>query len=304
MKQRIISILGRTTRSLDRPESFKILVITSFIILFLCLILLKLGERIQDQTGNLKNLAITPVATIPTISSTKWWIKTTPTVLSTSLGISVLSNPSERSESDCSSKNSSPLQLGRYAYISLTPPLPNRVRAGAGKANAYLGQIQPGAGVKIIGGPLCVDGFSWWLVEAVEGDLQGWTATGSNSAQWVLPCPNPTVPCKMAPVISPATQTIVPSSTQNNNKDSCHSETLSIGMLTQVEQDNLLVVRSEPYVGSVIGYAGPMSAVRIVDGPACVGGAVWWEVNIPSLNLTGWATEANLQPCTKEDDCT
>ena len=61
--------------------------------------------------------------------------------------------------SDCPSSFSSPLQPGMYAYISLTPPLPNRVRSGAGKANSYLGQIEPGGGVRVLDGPLCADGF-------------------------------------------------------------------------------------------------------------------------------------------------
>jgi hypothetical protein len=191
-----------------------------------------------------------------------------------------------------------------YAYIPLVPPLPNRVRAGAGMASAYLGQIQPGTGVKIIEGPLCADGISWWLVETGENGLRGWTVEGRNSEQWVIPCPNPTLPCNETAEIHQSPPTSVPSSLQKSDDHACKSELLSIDMPTRVKEDNLLVVRSEPYTGSVIGHAGPMSAVVIVDGPTCAGGTVWWEVNIPSLNLTGWATEANLRPCTKEDECT
>lgn len=75
-------------------------------------------------------------------------------------------------------------------------------------------------------------------------------------------------------------------------------------MLTQVEQDNLLVIRSEPYIGPVIGHAGPASSVTIIDGPACAGGVLWWEVNVAALNLSGWAIEVNLRSCSKEDGCT
>ena len=171
-----------------------------------------------------------------------------------------------------------------------------RIRAGAGKVNPDLGQIQPSAGVKSSTGH-CV-------LIVLPGGLQGWTVTGSNSEQWVLPCPNPTIVCKMTPVSTQSAPTTAPLSTQNDNKDTCNSEVLSIGMLTQVEQENLLVIRSEPYIGSVLGHAGPMSVVTIVGGPACAGGAVWWEVNVASLNLTGWAAEANLRACSKEDGCT
>lgn len=303
MKQRIINTFRSRTRLFSSPLKYRILLMFSFIVLFLCPLFLR--NRTQGKTGFLPVVADSSMTIIPSISSTKWWIKpiatTSPSTLLTQNVSKVATDTSTR---NCSLGFSSPLEVGTYAYISLVPPLPNRVRAGAGKAYAYLGQIQPGSGVKIIDGPLCADGFSWWLVETVESDLRGWTVAGSKSEQWVLPCPNPTVACKMSPVIQQATPTAAHSSTQGNNDHTCTSIRIFIGMPTQVTEDNLLVVRSQPYTGSVIGHAGPMSAVMIVDGPACSGGTVWWKVNVPSLNLTGWATEANLRPCTKEDDCT
>lgn len=305
MKQRIFNTLGSRTRLFSSPLKYQVLLMFSFIVIFLCPLFLNLRNKTQGKTGYSEVVADSSVTTITTISSTKWWIKPTATTSpSTLLTQNVSEVATDTSARNCSLGFSSPLVLRTYAYISLIPPLPNRVRAGAGKANAYLGQIQPGAGVKIIDGPLCADGFAWWLVEAVEDDLQGWTVTGSKSEQWILPCPNPTVVCKMTPVITQATPTTVPPSAQNNDQNTCNSATLSIGMLTQVEQENLLVIRSEPYIGSVLGHAGPMSAVAIVGGPACAGGAVWWKVNVASLNLGGWAIEANLRACSKEDDCT
>lgn len=278
---------------------------TSFIVLFTCLLFILFGKA-SRQSGieSAPPAILTIISTTATVTPTKWWVKTTATTSPATLGISVLTNPTGISAHECSSSFSSLLQPGKYAYISLIPPLPNRLRAGAGKAYTYFGQIQPGAGVKIIGGPLCADGFSWWLVESVEGGLRGWTVAGSDSEQWVLPCPNPIVACRRTAVISQATLTTVPSSTQNNNEDTCNSDKFSIGMLTQVEQGNLLVIRSEPYIGSVLGHAGPTSAVTIVGGPACAGDAVWWKVNVATPSLTGWAAEANLRACLKEDGCT
>ena len=54
----------------------------------------------------------------------------------------------------------------------------------------------------------------------------------------------------------------------------CKSDRLAVGILSQVKQDSLLVVRSELNTGDVVGRAGPLSIVNIVDGPACAGGAV------------------------------
>ena len=83
---------------------------------------------------------------------------------------------------------------------------------------------------------------------------------------------------------------------------SCKSVKLAIDILAQVEQDGLLVIRSEPSTGDLVGRAGPLSVVNIVDGPTCASGAVWLKVNITALNLSGWATENSLYACSK-DEC-
>ena len=249
---------------------------------------------------------MTPLSTTPTITPTKWWIKMMPTSSPTPSSITVATDLAGMSASDCPMSLSSPLRPGIYAYISLTPPLPNRIRSGAGKTNPYLGQIEPGGGVKVLEGPLCADGFSWWLVESAQGGLRGWTAEGRESEQWVMPCPDQTVACNKKPAPTPSSLAASPSSSndKNRNKDNrCKSDKLAIGILAQVEQDSLLVIRSEPNTGDVVGRAGPLSVVTIVDGPSCASGAIWFKVNITTLNLSGWATENNLYACSKEDRC-
>jgi hypothetical protein len=74
---------------------------------------------------------------------------------------------------------------------------------------------------------------------------------------------------------SPAASTS-PSKEKDKNKDNkCKSDKLAVGILVQVEQDSLLVIRSEANTGDVVGRAAPLSVVNIVDGPACADGAVW-----------------------------
>jgi len=184
------------------------------------------------------------------------------------------------------------------------PPLPNRIRSGAGKANSYLGQIEPGNGVKVLDGLLCADGFSWWLVESTQGGLRGWTAEGKGSEQWIVPCPDQTMACNKKPAPTPSSPTASTSSPKDKDKDNkCKSDKLAVGIFAQVKQDSLLVIRSEPNTDDVVGRAGPLSVVNIVDGPACVGSAIWFKMKIPALDILGWATENNLYACSKEDSC-
>ena len=74
-------------------------------------------------------------------------------------------------------------------------------------------------------------------------------------------------------------------------------------MFAQVGPSSLLVVRSEPYRGEVIGHAGPMSIAKLIDGPTCAGDAIWWKVNVFDLGLVGWATENDLYACPKDSEC-
>lgn len=306
MKERVANFLGNPTKFLNDPRNQRMAVMAGFVILFSCLLFLLFGRATRrGETVSAEGMTVTPVSTTPTITPTKWWIKITSTSTPAPSGITVPTDPAGMSSGDCPSSFSSPLQSGIYAYISLTPPLPNRVRSGAGKANSYLGQIEPGSGMKILEGPLCADGFSWWLVESTQGGLRGWTAEGRGSEQWVIPCPDQTLACNKKPAptqSSPATSES--SSKKDKNKDNkCNSNELAVGILAQVEQDSLLVIRSGPNTGEVVGRAGPLSVVSIVDGPTCAGGTVWWKVNITMLKLSGWTTEENLHVCSKEDEC-
>jgi len=210
-------------------------------------------------------------------------------------------DPAGMSASDCPSSFSSPLQSGIYAYISLTHPLPNRICSGAGKATSYLGQIEPGGGVRVIEGPLCADGFWWWLVESTQGGLRGWTAEGRESEEWVIPCSDQTIACNKKPAPTPSSPAAPTSSWKDKDNNKCKSDKLAVGILAQVEQDSLLVIRSESNTGDVVGRAGPLPVVNIVDGPTCAGGAVWFKMNITALNLSGWTIEDNLYVCSKED---
>ena len=89
----------------------------------------------------------------------------------------------------CGASLVSRLAVGKYAYVNLTPPLPNRVREGAGKAYGVVARIQPGQVVKVVDGPVCADGWVWWKVKAENGEVIGWTAEGDAHDYWLVPCP-------------------------------------------------------------------------------------------------------------------
>ena len=299
----IAKFLRNPTEFFKDERNQKILILSIFIFVFVCLLILLVrgASRRSDEAANNGVAAATSVSVTPTTMPTKWWIKMTATSSPVLSGRTTSAAPAGSPARNCSKRFSSPLKAEIYAYISLTPPLPNRVRSVAGLSSSYLGQLEPGSGLQVINGPVCADGYSWWLVESLHGGLRGWTVEGKNSEQWVVPCPNERVACNQTAV--PTSPSVEITQDKNRDKRNCKSDKLSAGMFAQVGQDSLLVVRSEPATGKVIGRAGPMSIVNIVEGPTCTGDEVWWNVNVFELRLVGWATENNLIACPKDSEC-
>jgi hypothetical protein len=80
------------------------------------------------------------------------------------------------------------LRIGTFAYVNPDPPVPNNLRREAGKSNSLIGDIQPGAAMKILEGPKCADGWVWWKVRTLETELVGWTPEGDQKNYWLIPC--------------------------------------------------------------------------------------------------------------------
>jgi hypothetical protein len=79
------------------------------------------------------------------------------------------------------------LYVGDKVTVSYDPPLPNRVRSQPSTAGTYLGMLQPGEKVEIIGGPVCSNQWIWWQVRSLSSGLTGWTAEGDNKGYWLVP---------------------------------------------------------------------------------------------------------------------
>ena len=80
------------------------------------------------------------------------------------------------------------LRIDGFAYVNPEPPLPNNLRREAGKDQPLIGEIPPGEAMKILEGPVCADGWVWWNVRTLEGELSGWTAEGDRQTYWLVPC--------------------------------------------------------------------------------------------------------------------
>jgi hypothetical protein len=277
---------------------------TIFGLVFLLLSLLIFLVKASGGQGNVAiptEYAATPVPATWTITPTQWWIKMSATPPLPVLLVST--SPVESKTSTCLRTTSLTVRASTYAYVAQKPRLPNRLRARASLSGEYIGQIESGAGLRIIDGPICADGYAWWLVESLDKRLRGWTVEGRDSEQWLIPCPSVDVQCNFLATPIPSTSSAPHDNSANLTENTCRSDKLAIGTLAHGDQDSLLVIRTEPSIGAVIGHAGPMSIASVMEGPSCAGGAIWWKVNVLDLGLIGWTTENYLEACPKDSPC-
>jgi len=287
----------------------RIVIISLFSLLFVCILfsMVRGTARRRNAAGN-PNTSPTPMAPAPT--QTKWWVRhelsETPTSLLSSLQTPVVGTGTSVALNKCPAYAAA-FNGGTFGYISFFPPYENLVRSGAGKNYSTVGFIDVGGWVKILAEPVCADdGYVWLSVESAAGS-SNWTAGGHKAAQWVIPCPDPNKKCSKKKPTGSISATPNPNSSGNkngdgdgNNPNACVSDKLAVGLDAQVSPNALLVVRSEPFVGGVLGRIAPLTVINIIDGPKCAGGAVWWKV----WGLqTGWAVENNLRACPKEREC-
>jgi hypothetical protein len=93
---------------------------------------------------------------------------------------------------DCPADLRSALPPDGSAYVSLDPPVSNRLRAAPGVAASLVEALPAGTAVDLLAGPVCADALLWWYVVVDGGPpagLGGWTAEGSAAERWLLPCP-------------------------------------------------------------------------------------------------------------------
>ena len=307
----MLKLLSEFLRS---PDDFfqderrqRIVIISLFSLLFVC-VLFSIARGAARRSNAFGSLSASPTPIAPAPTQTKWWVRyelsETPTSLLPSLRPPVVGTGTSVASSKCPAY-ASYFEPGTFGYISLSPPYENLVRSGAGKNYSSVGFIEIGGWVRILAEPVCADdGYVWLNVESAAGS-SNWTAGGHKTAQWVIPCPDPNKKCSKKKPTGSISATPNPNNNGNNNGEgknpnACVSDKLAVGLDAQVSPNDLLVVRSEPFVGNVLGRIAPLAVINIIDGPKCAGGAVWWKVWGPQ---TGWAVENNLRACPKEADC-
>ncbi len=248
-----------------------------------------------------------PTSMAPAPTQTKWWVNhepsLTPTRLLPGLQTPLVDAGTSIALSKCPAF-ASDFKPGTFGYISLVPPYENLIRSGPGKNHTAIGFVEIGGWVKMLAEPVCTDdGYVWLNVESAAGS-SNWTAGGHKTDQWVIPCPDPNKKCSKKKSVELSSATPDPNNNGNNNAEGnnpnvCVSDKLAVGLDAQVSPNDLLVVRSEPLVGSVLGRIAPLVVINVIGGPRCTGGAVWWKVE---GSQTGWAVEDNLRACPKEGE--
>jgi hypothetical protein len=283
---------------------YRITIISLFSLLFVC-ILFSVTTGVAQRRNAVADpdTSPTPIALPPT--QTKWWVRHERSETPTS-SISSEQTPTGAKETLAVSSKcpayAADFKPGTFGYISLFPPYENLVRSGAGRNYPTIGFIEIGGWVKILTEPICAnDGYVWVNVQSAAGS-SNWTAAGHKTAQWVIPCPDPNKKCNKKRLTGSVSVTPNPHNNSNDdsNRNACVSDKLAVGLDAQVSPNDLLVIRSEPFTGSVLGHIAPLAAINIIDGPECAGGAVWWKV---WGTQTGWAVENHLRACPKEGDC-
>jgi hypothetical protein len=56
------------------------------------------------------------------------------------------------------------------------------------------------------------------------------------------------------------------------------------------------------------GLAQPGAIMRVMDGPRCNGGQIWWKIDLQNSDLAGWVAEGDnmdywIAPCPEQGHC-
>ena len=87
---------------------------------------------------------------------------------------------------NCPNTLPSQVDVGDLARVTFTTGVPLRLRANPGLSAQFLQDLAEGTSFEVIGGPQCVDGFTWWNVQLPDG-TQGWSAEGDDDTYFMEP---------------------------------------------------------------------------------------------------------------------
>ncbi len=162
------------------------------------------------------------------------------------------------------------LEIGDEAQV--TPGAANRIRAQSNTNAEQTGQIPAGEIITILQGPQCEDGFLWWYIN--YDNREGWTVEANATEYFLQPYTNGVEAIDTSPEI-------------------CAMETrLQIDGYGQASSSGPSRLRDEPGINAEqVGQVDPLDVFQVIDGPICVDGFHWWQVEFDSL--VGWLAEGD-----------
>jgi hypothetical protein len=118
--------------------------------------------------------------------------------------------------------------------------------------------------LRLVGGPVCADGYQWWRVEGVGEP--GWVAEGQRGLQFLFPAP---------PIIDPNNVCFTPLP-------------MTIGGTARV-LNNLRLRGTPSQIGRTITILPEATVVTVLEGARCSSQINWWRVR--AGDLEGWVAE-------------
>ena len=145
--------------------------------------------------------------------------------------------------------------------VTLVKGQPNRIRQAPGLAAARTAfRISAGEVWYVLAGPVCQDGMNWFQVG--QGDAVGWTSEGTPAEGYYL-----------GRATSPVTGETAGVCKAN------YATRLAVGMEVSVGDGVRQRIRPQPRKSAAeIAWLPPGQAVKIVGGPTCADGWIWWKI--------------------------
>lgn len=219
------------------------------------------------------------------------------------------------------------LAVGSVAQVANTDGIVLRVRDVAG--GNVLAEINEGAEFVVVGGPECLDDYTWWQIQVDNTDdtsVIGWSAEGDSEDYWVevlsTPQPEPTatlIPTRPSiPTLASTTEetpqaTPVPETTDiittetaptedatqfgDGNCDASPDSRIIVGMSVVVQAaGGTLAFRANPLDSAPVAQLPDQLVLPVVGGPACRTGYRQWQVRatIDDALRDGWVSEGTI----------
>ncbi len=156
----------------------------------------------------------------------------------------------------------------------VTAPNGLNLRQTASAAGTLIVQLATGQTVTVLEGPTQADGYTWWRVNAGDGQ-SGWVAQGDDETVWLSPAGGATAPVRAdaQPVDRPP----------------------RVGERVIVNQAaGELSVRTTPGVDStLVTRVGAGTQYSVLAGPQQANGLNWYQIRSDDGSVMGWAAEGD-----------